>query len=302
MKKLPYKDFVKSITMFFVNDSVDEKYMALRKEKLDALKKQMSAINSEDGLKTYIKEQEDSLSNLLVILGVSTELFKRVVSMFRLDRQMDFHTEWDVRHTRVFMLSDEDMMNRICGLFIDGPHRKLLKATIPSYRLNNFTISDKVMKRLNNNDFLDFLISKDFDTQYNSEVSMVNIKRVEQLLEEICNSKNYALVRSPKVDPVGNGTRDIQVNYAVMNEVTDEVVCYVKYSFNITTSRGQSDFKRSVKDLRDYIKSLYNETKQVVIVDGAGWIGRQSDLKDVWDYSDFCINLKHLNDLNEIIQ
>ena len=79
------------------------------------------------------------------------------------------------------------------------------------------------------------------------------------------------------------------------------IFSYVKYSFNITTSRGQSDFKRSVKDLRDYIRSTYQNTKQIVIVDGAGWIGRQSDLKDIWDSTDYCLNLNSLNHLNDII-
>ena len=301
MNKIPYKEFIKSITMFFINNDVDRKYLEKRAEKLSALKQQMHNINTLDGLKAYIRNYEDSLGNLLVILGVSTELFKRVISMFRIQRQMDFKTEWDVKHTRVFMLSDEEMMNKVCTLFVEGPCNSELSTNIPSYRLRNFVISDTVMKRLQNDDFLDFLISKDFDTQYNSDVSLANIKQVENLLEKICNQECYRLVRKPKVDPVGNGTREIQVNYAIQNEATDEIVCYVKYSFNITTSRGQSDFKRSVKDLRDYIRSTYQNTKQIVIVDGAGWIGRQSDLKDIWDYTDYCLNLNSLNHLNDII-
>ena len=107
MNKIPYKEFIKSITMFFINDDVDRKYLEKRAEKLSAIKQQMQNINTLDGLKAYIRNYEDSLGDLLVILGVSTELFKRVISMFRIQRQMVFKTEWDVKHTRVFMLSDE---------------------------------------------------------------------------------------------------------------------------------------------------------------------------------------------------
>lgn len=301
MKKIPYKDFLKSITMFFINDNIDRKYLEKRTEKLSFLRQQMQNINTLDGLKQYIRDNEDSLSNLLVILGISTELFKRIISMFRIQRQMDFKTEWDVRHTRIFMLSDDDMMNKVCTLFIEGPCNSELSTCIPSYKLRNFVISDTVMKRLQNDDFLDFLISKDFDTQYNSDVSILNIRQIEITLDKICTQKGYKLIRNPKVDPVGNGTRDIQVNYAIENEKINKTICYIKYSFNITTSRGQSDFKRSVKDLRDFIRSTYLDTKQIVIVDGAGWVGRQSDLKDIWDYTDYCLNQKSLSHLHEII-
>lgn len=105
-----------------------------------------------------------------------------------------------------------------------------------------------------------------------------------------------------KVDPIGNGTRDIQVNYAIECPGKNLPIFYLKYSFNITTSRGQTDFKRSIKDLRDFIRNKNVEAKQIVVLDGAGWIGRQSDLRDAWDYCDYCLNLQHIEDLKEIIK
>lgn len=84
MKKIPYNSFLQSMTLFFVNDNIDEKYANLRKEKINQLKAEMSLINSRAGLQNYIRTYEDSLSNLLVILGVSNEMFKRVISMFRI--------------------------------------------------------------------------------------------------------------------------------------------------------------------------------------------------------------------------
>ena len=78
MKKLPYDDFLKSMTLFFINEEIDKKYEKLRIEKVCQLRSQMSQIDSYAGLKSYIMKYEDSLSNLLVILGISNELFKRV--------------------------------------------------------------------------------------------------------------------------------------------------------------------------------------------------------------------------------
>lgn len=215
MKKIPYNSFLQSMTLFFVNDNIDEKYANLRKEKINQLKAEMSLINSRAGLQNYIRTYEDSLSNLLVILGVSNEMFKRVISMFRIQLGMIFQTEWDAKQTRKYMLTNDTMMERVCNLFLKGSCDSSLKAQLPGFKLANFIIDDNVMNRLKNDDFLAFLINKEFDTQYNSDLSNANIAKIDDTLNEICKILNLKLVRAPKVDPIGNGTRDIQVNYAI---------------------------------------------------------------------------------------
>lgn len=302
MKKMPFYAFLKSMTLFFVNEEIDKKYKKLMEDKIKLLRSQMSQIDSLEGLQNYIRCYDESLSNLLVILGVSNEMFKRVISMFRIQAGMNFKTEWNTSQTRKYLLTNEAMMERICGLFLKGASDIELKTKLPGFKLDNFVINDKVMNRLNNDDFLAFLINRDFDTQYNSELSNINISRVDNILNTICKTKGFTLIRAPKVDPVGNGTRDIQVNYAILNPSKELPVFYLKYSFNITTSKGQTDFKRSVKDLRDYIRNRNIDAKQIVVIDGAGWIGRHSDLKDTWDYCDYCLNLNHLDDICEIIK
>ncbi len=302
MKKIPYNNFLKSMTLFFVNDNIDKKYIKLRNEKINQLKAEMSLINNYVGLQNYIRAYEDSLSNLLIILGVSNEMFKRVISMFRIQLGMIFQTEWDTKQTRNYMLTNKAMMERVCNLFLKGDCDFDLKTQLPGFKLANFVIDDNVMNRLKNDDFLAFLINKDFDTQYNSDLSNINIAKVDDTLNEICKTWGLKLVRAPKVDPIGNGTREIQVNYAVESPSKNLPIFYLKYSFNITTSRGQTDFKRSIKDLRDFIHNKNAEAKQIVVLDGAGWIGRQSDLRDAWDYCDYCLNLQHIDDLKEIIK
>ena len=45
-----------------------------------------------------------------------------------------------------------------------------------------------------------------------------------------------------------------------------------------------------------------NDHQHGAVLDGAGWVGRQSDLRDAWDYCDYCLNLQHIDDLKEIIK
>lgn len=302
MAKIPYNSLISTMTMFFINEEIDKKYFLLRKEKLNELRDQFKEIDTREGLVRYIRDNESSLNNLLVLLGVSTELFKRVVTLFRIERGMIFATEWDLRGVRRFAMTDDALMNKLCDLFLKGQNDPELVALIPKYKLSNFVISEAVMRRIQNDEFLDFLISKDFDTSYNSEVSQSITGQIDNILKCICDKKGLELKQIGSIDSAGNGTQQIQVNYAIGKNNVELPLYYIKYSFNLTTAKGQTDFKRSVQDLRAYIKSKNPNARQIVIVDGAGWVGRQSDLRGVWDYSDFCLNLKQIDELNNIIE
>ncbi len=302
MTKIPYNDLVLSMTMFFLNSDIDDKYFDLREKKLETIRAQFKSIDTRIGLERYIRDNENSLENLLVLLGISTELFKRVISLLRIERGMFFSTEWDVKGVRKFILSDKLMMSKVCDLFLKGPDDPIMGNLISKYRLSNFVINEKVIKRIQNDDFMDFLISKDFDTSYNSDVSQSIISKIDDKLKNICKQKHYTIKQNCNVDAEGNGTQQIQVNYAISKNSTELPIFYIKYSFNVTTSRGQTDFKRSVQNLRAYIKRMNPDAKQIVIIDGAGWVARQSDFHDIWDYCDFCINLKHINEISDIIR
>ena len=56
MKKIPYNSFLQSMTLFFVNDDIDKKYVSLRKEKINQLKAEMSQIDNYAGLHNYIRQ------------------------------------------------------------------------------------------------------------------------------------------------------------------------------------------------------------------------------------------------------
>lgn len=302
MAKIPYNSLISSMTMFFINEELDKKFFLLRKEKLNELRNQFKDIDTREGLARYIHENESSLNNLLVLLGVSTELFKRVVTLFRMERGMVFATEWDVRGVRRFALTDDALMTKLCDLFLSGLDDPELVKLIPRYKLSNFVINESVMKRIQNDDFLDFLISKEFDTSYNSEVSQSITGQIDDLLKNICEKKGLILKQIGSIDSAGNGTQQIQVNYAISKRNVELPSYYIKYSFNLTTAKGQTDFKRSVQNLRAFIRTKNPDARQIVIIDGAGWVGRQSDLRGVWDYSDYCLNLKSIGELNNIIE
>lgn len=300
MSKLAYNELIKSMSMFFIDENIDNEYI-LKREEFSNLSVEMRDIDSRKGLEEYIRTYEDSVDKILIILGISGEYFKRITSFFRRQRGFKFRTEWDISTFRKYILSDSEMMNKTLDLFIEADDNSDLARYIPKYRLSCFKITPSVMKRLGNHDFLRFLFSKELDTSFNNATTNSKVKLLEGILRDICTKKGFLLKKSENIDVNGNNTRSVPINYTISKPDKDIPSYYICFSFYLTTSKGQTSMKNNVKNLRDYIVTHNHDAKQIIVLDGAGWIGRQGDLQDIWDYSNYCINLSHLNDLIEII-
>lgn len=288
------------MSMFFLDNNIDSRFISER-NKFSNLREEMREINNRQGLENYIKTHSNSIENLLIILGISEEYFKRITSLFRILRGMEFRTEWSLSAFRRFILNDGDMMRKTIDLFIEAENNEELASLIPKYRLSMFRITPPVMGRLSNPDFLQLLFSKELDTSFNNAMSGSKVTLIETLLQSICNIRGYKLSKLVNVDIYGNNTRTIPVNFSIAKPNNNLPSFYINYSLQLTTSKGQTSFKNNIKDLRDYIINYNSEAKQIAIIDGAGWVGRQADLQDIWDYSNYILNLDHINDLNNII-
>lgn len=300
MEKIAYNELIKSMSMFFVDENIDNEYIQKREE-FSTLEDEMREIDTRKGLEKYIRSYENSLEKLLIILGISGEYFKRITSFFRRQRGFEFRTEWDISSFRRFILSDSEMMNKTIDLFIEADDNSELAIYIPRYRLSCFKITPSVMKRLGNHDFLRLLFSKELDTSFNNATTNSKVKLLEDILRNICTKKGFTLKKSENIDVNGNNTRSIPINYTISKPEKVLPSYYICFSFYLTTSKGQTIMKNNVKNLRDYIVTHNPDARQIIVLDGAGWIGRQGDLQDIWDYSNYCINLSHLHELNVII-
>ena len=119
MEKIAYNELIKSMSMFFVDENIDNEYIQKREE-FSTLEDEMREIDTRKGLEKYIRSYENSLEKLLIILGISGEYFKRITSFFRRQRGFEFRTEWDISSFRRFILSDSEMMNKTIDLFIEA--------------------------------------------------------------------------------------------------------------------------------------------------------------------------------------
>ena len=120
LKKMGFEELFNSTTMFYVNEQYEQAIEAEVQKKVDELYNELREIDTKEGLKKYIVDNKDSLDNLTSLMEISTERFKRMVSMIRKDRGFVFSTEWGLGKIRTAMIESPAMMESVINLLFCG--------------------------------------------------------------------------------------------------------------------------------------------------------------------------------------
>lgn len=297
LKKMQYGDLVASTTMFVVDEAISDGYDRVIEEKSKILAKELGQINSMEGLKAYVRSDKDALENVICLLNLSTEKFKRIISMIRVERGYTFNSEWGTRETRRVMLDKPDFMDEICGLLLEGFKLTKYQSLIPAFYLENFKIDAEVIGRLAIPGMLRSLVKKQLEPTVNSDMANKFTEIVKEKLKGICEGKGLKLLEQIQLPGI-----DGPVDYAIAVDNIPKVIIDACYS--ITTGSPQTQWRKYVETVyklgRDKQEGLDAFT-YVTILDGAGWVGRQSDMKQVYYSCDYCLNLKSISQLDKII-
>lgn len=119
-RKIEFDELFNSTTMFYVNEEFEQAMEQEVKNKVDELFNDLQSIDTKEGLKKYIVEHKDSLDNLTSLMEISTERFKRMVSMIRKERGFVFATEWGLGKIRTAMMESPAMMESVINLIWAG--------------------------------------------------------------------------------------------------------------------------------------------------------------------------------------
>ena len=117
---------------------------------------------------------------------------------------------------------------------------------------------------------------------------------IEKELKRICakHGLDYqSNVRVPMLDRA--------VSFVIENPSDPKLILDVSYS--VTTSSSQGSKKEAA---RKTVEARRNSGRNFIFVnflDGAGWIGRQSDMREIHRCSDYVLNLQNLGLLEDII-
>lgn len=299
LNKPDYNDYIKTTGMFYIDPELENAIEQEVKRATDSLWSRMKGIATSDGLKQYIKDDPQSLDNLISLMNISSEKFKRVITTLRLEKGHSITGEWDLSKIRSMMIERPCFMNEVCDLLSNGANNTKYQQLIPPFYIENFVIDSSTMARLSNPDDLRRLIKKGVEGRYNNQIGSSYYKAVESAVAQMCFREGLTYVTNKHIQLIGR-----TAHIAIPNEVNPLVI--IDVSYNITTSSTQTRYKEAAEQaatrIRDYNASSEKKVALVNVLDGAGWVGRQSDYRAVHHCTTFALHLSTINHLAEILK
>jgi hypothetical protein len=297
LKKMAFEELFNSTTMFYVNEEYEATIESEVQAKVNELYNELHCIGTKDGLKKYIVENKDSLDNLTSLMEISTERFKRMVSMIRKDRGFVFSTEWSLGKIRTAMIESPAMMESVIDLIFCGRDDEKLKTKIPAFYLDNMAIDKTTLAKLSDKNSIRLFVKRGLEGKYSNNVGDLVLGEVEKKLKAVCAKHGLDYEKNMRVPAL-----DRAVSFVLENSDDPKIILDVSYS--VTTSSSQGTKKETARKTEEFVKKQHQSGKDVIYInflDGAGWIGRQADMREIHRCSDYVLNFNNLNLLEDII-
>ncbi|MBS4031629.1 MAG: hypothetical protein KGZ63_09470 [Clostridiales bacterium] len=299
-KALTVEEFIKSATMFYIDTTLEKQYADSVSASVNELQTRLLGIATSDGLKKYIGDDRESLDRITSLLNISEEKFKRIITMLRIQKRHMPTSEWSLSKVREQMVSSSAFMNEICDLLMKGATLDKYKSLIPAYYLENFQIDASTLGRLASPDDIRRLVKKGLEGNYNNRIGDSFFKCASDAIIRGCEATGLTYAIKKNVPIVGK-----VVSVAIPDESNPKLLIDITYG--ITTSSAQTRYAERAEAKAIKIRELNSKMppKQhigfVNVVDGAGWVARQSDLNKIERCSNYLLNLQTLGSIGDII-
>jgi hypothetical protein len=296
-KKLSYDELFNSTTMFYINDSCEKTIMEMIDKQTADILVGLRTITSRETLEQYIIDHKDSLNCLTSVAEISVERFKRMVSMIRKERGFFFATEWGLSKIRSAMMESPAMMESILNLLWDGKNDPKLQACIPSFYLENMSMDQDTLEKIKDKNSVRRLVKHGLEGTYSNMIGDAILDDIEAELKRVCAKHGLEYqknVRVPKLDRA--------VSFVLESPEDPRIILDVSYS--VTTSSSQGSKKEAARKTEAVIKNERAAGNNIIFVnflDGAGWIGRQADLREIHRCSDYVLNFQNMGLLEDIV-
>lgn len=296
-KKLTYDELFNSATMFYINEGCEKSIKGMIDSQTADILVGLRTISSKETLKQYIVEHKDALDCLTSVAEISEERFKRMVSMIRKDRGFVFATEWGLSKIRSAMMESPAMMESILNLIWDGKNDPKMQACIPSFYLDNMTMDQSTLDKIKDERSVRQLVKRGLEGTYSNMIGDAILFDIEKELKRVCAKHGLEFqknVRIPKLDRAAS--------FVLETPAKPKLILDVSYS--VTTSSSQGSKKEAARKTEAVVKAERAAGNNIIFVnfiDGAGWIGRQADLREIHRCSDYVLNFRNMGLLEDII-
>ena len=293
-RKMTYDELFNSTTMFYMNQDYEAEIEKVVQAKTAEISVGLRTITDKDSLKKYIIDHKDSLDNLTSVAEISVERFKRMVSMIRKDRGFVFQTEWGLNKIRTAMMDSPAMMESILNLIWNGKNDEKMKACIPAFYLENMAMDETTLNKLKDENLVRQLVKKGLEGKYSNGIGDAVLTDIECELKRVCAIHGLDYQSNVRVSML-----DRAVSFVIESPNDPKLILDVSYS--VTTSSSQGSKKEAARKTVDARKRTGKNFVFVNFLDGAGWIGRQADMREIHRCSDYVLNFQNLGLLEDII-
>lgn len=297
---LKLEEFIKTATMFYIDEDLEKEFDTAVEDDIKEIKTELLGITTEEGLEKYIRRDPNSLDRITSVLNISEEKFKRIITMLRIKQGFMPTSEWSMGTLRTQMIESPDWMGIVSHLLMYGKKLKEYQDVIPDFYLDNFSIDATTVGRLANDDDMRRLIKKGYEGRYSNKIGDSFFNKVSSSITKKCEKEGLAYAIKETVPLAGK-----KISVAIPDAKQPRIMVDVTYG--ITTSSTQSTFANTVEKIcsnlreRNQGKSDKERILYICVVDGAGWVARQSDLNKIHRSSDYLINLNSIRLMDAII-
>lgn len=300
MEKLPQREVLKKTSVFLVNPEIEEVYKRKVYSKVCSMRNMLQKINYKEGLIECISQNKDALELIIILLGISKEKFKRIVSWIRMSFGYTFDSEWEYTAIRENFRNNAKFRDILCELLLNGRNSEQFKDIIPQYILEEFVIDSDVIARLSSYDFLASLVKAKLNTEYNNYYCTYYRSLVEKQVADICTANHYSYTLNVLANTICKGISSTERFSVIQIEKNGRKIVIAPH-FYMTTSSSQTDFAKNViHPLYTFLRD--NNDILICMLDGAGWVGRPADYSRIYSASHYFINLKTIDSLKTIIK
>lgn len=296
-KKLAYDELFNSTTMFYMNEKYEADIEQEVRSKTADISVGLRTIKDKESLKQYIIDHKDALDNLTSVAEISVERFKRMVSMIRKDRGFVFATEWSLGKTRTAMMDSPAMMESILNLIWDGKNDDKMKTCIPAFYLENMAIDETTLNKLQDENIIRQLVKRGLEGRYSNGIGDAVLTDIEREIKRVCAKHGLEYQKNVRVPIL-----DRAVSFVLESPTQPKLIIDVSYS--VTTSSSQGSKKEAARKTVEVLSREKAAGRNIIFVnflDGAGWIGRQADMREIHRCSDYVLNFQNLGMLEDIV-
>ena len=293
-KQLSFDEFIRTCTPLVKFPELED---AMR-QRVQSIVRNLLGFQPNDDpvqrLTQFLRQDKDFLGILLALTNLSQEKFLRIITAQRFATK-DYKPEWGIDKVQRKIKENDQFARQVAELFLQGRNNEQLIQQIADFYLDQLSLPEEWAELIRDETLISGVVRRKLAGEYANKKGEEVEKLVSRTIEQ------FAPYQRGQVTLVGGK----EVDHAVPS--LDDPFVMVMVSYMETTSSGQTARANEQREmyqkvLEERMRYPQNPKRVFVnVVDGGGWLARRSDLRKIYGSCDYCLNLRTLDILGQII-